>query len=74
MALIGRLKMWLAAFGAAIAAVGWAYLKGRNDADNANELDDHNEYIATRKRMDAIEPADDVTEWLRERAKRDGNL
>jgi len=47
------------------------YTKGRKDADDANELQDHNEYIETRKRMDgAAGPSDaDVQRWLHERGK-----
>ena len=54
------------------------YRKGRKDADDANELQDHNEYIETRKRMDAADgPSDaDVQRWLHERGnyKRNGDL
>ena len=47
------------------------YTKGRKDADDANKLQDHNEYIETRKRMDAAAgPSDaDVQRWLHERGK-----
>ena len=74
MALVVRLRLWLTAFGALTVGIGLAYLKGRRDADNANEVDEHNEYIATRKRMDAVDPVVDAAEWLRDRAKRDSNL
>jgi len=59
---------------AAIVGIAAAYFKGRKDADTANEVDDYNEYVATRNRMDAVEPAGDVSEWLRKRSKRKGNL
>jgi hypothetical protein len=32
------------------------------------------EYIATRDRMESADPGSDVDQWLRDRAKRDGNL
>jgi len=47
------------------------YTKGRKDANDANELQDHNEYIEARKRMDAAAgpSAADVQRWLHERGK-----
>ena len=47
------------------------YAKGRKDEGQDNEIDDYNEYISTRRRMDeADEPSDaDVQRWLHERAK-----
>ena len=59
---------------ATIVGIAVAYFKGRKDADTANEVDDYNEYVATRNRMDAIDPVDDHAEWLRKRAKRKGDL
>jgi hypothetical protein len=54
---------------------GGLYMKGRKDADNANTMQEQDDYIDTRKRMDEArrdlgEPSDDdVTKWLRERGK-----
>ena len=47
------------------------YAKGRKDEGQDNEIDDYNEYISTRRRMDeAAEPSDaDVQRWLHERGK-----
>jgi len=47
------------------------YTKGRKDANDANELQDHNEYIEARKRMDAAASLSDadVQRWLHERGK-----
>lgn len=50
------------------------YRKGHKDADDANQIEELNEYIETLNRMEAADPGDDVDKWLRERAKRDGNL
>ena len=50
------------------------YRKGKKDAYDADQLEELNEYIETRKRMEAADPGSDVDKWLRERAKRDGNL
>ena len=58
---------------AALVALGAAliYAKGRKDADDDNHIDDYNEYISTRRRMDeAAEPSDaDVQRWLHERGQ-----
>ena len=65
------MRAYLSGIVAAIVALGAAllYRKGRKDADDANELQDHNEYVETRKRMDAADgPSDaDVQRWLHER-------
>lgn len=47
------------------------YRKGHKDADNDNQLQDAEEYAATRKRMDETGgPSDaDVAKWLHERGK-----
>jgi len=67
------MRAYLSGIAAALFALVAAllYTKGRKDADDANELQDHNEYIETRKRMDgATGPSDaDVQRWLHERGK-----
>jgi hypothetical protein len=67
------MKKYIAGIIAAIAALGAAliYAKGRKDADDANAIQDFNEYINTRKRMDETDgPSDaDVQRWLHERGK-----
>jgi len=65
---------------AALIALGAAliYARGRKDANDASELRDHNEYVETRKRMDAADGLSDadVNIWLHERGqyKRNGDL
>lgn len=73
------IRRWLSGILAALALLGAAllYRKGRKDADDANAVQDFNEYVATRKRIDAVDGFDDadaVSDWLRDRAKRAGNL
>ena len=72
------MKKYIAGIIAAIAALGAAliYAKGRKDADDANAIQDFNEYINTRKRMDETDgPSDaDVQRWLHERGKYKRNL
>jgi len=65
--------MYLRGIVAALIALGAAliYARGRKDANDANELREHNKYVETRKRMDAAAgPSDaDVQRWLHERGK-----
>ena len=74
------MRAYLSGIVAALVALGAAliYAKGRKDADDANVIEDFNEYLATRKRMDKSGgPSDgDVQRWLHERGKykRPGNL
>ena len=76
LALIGRFKTWLYAAGAVIAALGMAYFRGRSAEAAAEHERELNEYVETRKRMDAVDSGgspDDAHAWLRERqqSKRD---
>ena len=50
------------------------YRKGRNDEGDKNELQEANEYIETRKRIDGVGDSGADDEWLRERAKRKRDL
>jgi len=70
-ALMIRLKLWLAAAGAFIAGLALIYAKGRSDEEQDNEIEEYNEYISTRRRMDeAAGPSDaDVQRWLHERGQ-----
>ena len=70
------MRAYLSGIVAALLAFGAAliYAKGRKDAYDADQLEKYNEYIATRNRMEVADPGTDVDKWLRERAKRDGNL
>lgn len=71
MAIIGRFKLWFYAAGAALVAIVAAYLRGRSDEAGAEHERELNEYVATRKRMDAADP-DDSLGFLHERkSKRD---
>ena len=67
-----RFKLWLYAAGAALVAIGAAYLRGRSDEAGAEHERELNEYVETRKRMDGVS-IDDDAEWLHER-KRKRNL
>lgn len=67
--MIGKLKLWLAGIGAVAIALLAAWFSGKKagrDAANAEEL---NEYVETRKRMDAADHDGDAREWLRGRGK-----
>jgi hypothetical protein len=61
---------------AALALLGAAmlYRKGRTDERTREDIRDWNEYVATRGRIEAADPGTDVDQWLRDRAKRDGDL
>ena len=67
------MRAYLSGILAALIALGAAliYAKGRKDADDDNHIEDFNEYIATRRRMDETDgPSDaDVQRWLHERGK-----
>ena len=71
--IIGRIKLYLAAACAFVVALFAAYLRGRRDEAGAEHERDLNEYVETRKRMDAVEHNDVSSErlrdWLRERGK-----
>lgn len=70
-----RIKVYLAALGAFIAALLGAYWRGKSDADDAADERELNEYVETRKRMDGAEfdGAADARDWLRDR-KHNRNL
>ena len=64
-----------AAFAGLLSIVGaLLYRMGAKANEIESQNDEHNEYIATRNRMEAADPGSDVDKWLRERAKRSGNL
>jgi hypothetical protein len=66
-----RIKVYLAAIGAFIAALLGAYWRGRGDAAGAENERKLEEYEETRKRMDSvnIDDADLGRDWLRNRNK-----
>jgi len=69
LALIGKFKVWLYAAGAALAAIGVAYFRGKSDEAGDEHERELNEYVATRKRVDDVEitDADAAREFLRDR-------
>jgi len=76
MFILAKLKMYFVAAGAVIAALGVAYFRGRSAEAAAERERELNEYVETRKRMDAVDSGDspdDAHAWLRERqqSKRD---
>jgi hypothetical protein len=70
LALSGKVKTWLAVAGGVIVALFYAYLKGRADQGKAYELEEHNDYVETRRRIDDTTIPSDATaalDWLRKR-------
>ena len=71
--ILGRIKLWLAAAGAFVLALGAAYWRGRSAAGAAAERERLEGYVDTRKRMDEVDAGDDpgvLRDWLRDRGKR----
>lgn len=71
--ILGRIKLWLAAAGAFVLALGAAYWRGRSAADAVAERERLDDYVETRRRMDEVgrmSDADAAREWLRERGQR----
>ncbi len=71
--ILGRIKLWLAAAGAFVLALGAAYWRGRSAADAAAERERLEDYVDTRKRMDEVDAGDDpgvLRDWLRGRGQR----
>lgn len=71
--MLGRIKLWLAAAGAFVLALGAAYWRGRSAADAAAERERLEDYVDTRKRMDEVDAGDDpgvLRDWLRDRGQR----
>ena len=59
LALIGRLKLWVYAAGAALVAIGLAYFKGRSAGAAAVKAD------ANEARLDAMQTAKEVEDEIR---------
>jgi hypothetical protein len=71
--ILGRIKLWLAAAGAFVLALGAAYWRGRSAAGAAAERERLEDYVDTRKRMDEVDAGDDpgvLRDWLRDRGQR----
>ena len=70
LALSSKVRTWLAVAGGVVLALFYAYIQGRADQGKADEVEELNEYVETRRRIDdATIPrdADDALEWLRKR-------
>lgn len=70
LALSSKVRTWLTVAGGVVLALFYAYLKGRTDQGKANDVEELNEYVETRRRIDdATIPrdADAALEWLRKR-------
>ena len=70
---IGRLKLWLAGIGAVVIALLSIWFGGKKAGRDAAKLEEQDDYIETRKRMDqAIRDKrhPDAREFLRERGQR----
>lgn len=52
--MLARIKLWLAAAGAFVLALGAAYWRGRSAAGAAAERERLEGYVETRKRMDKV--------------------
>jgi hypothetical protein len=64
--LIGKVRGWVIGAGVILAGFLLAYFKGRKDTEQEHEVEELNEYVETRKRMDAVD-VPDAEQWLRER-------
>ena len=70
LALSGKVKTWLAVAGGVVLALFYAYIKGRADQDKADKVEELNEYVETRRRIDDTTIPSDATaalDWLRKR-------
>ena len=68
----GKAKLYLAVATAVILAIGAAFLKGWTARGHREEMQDQEDYIDARKRMDAVDHIDspaDAREWLRKRGE-----
>jgi len=70
--MIGRVKIWLAAAGAFIVALGVAYMKGRAAKGRDVEHERLHDYKETRGRMDEVGAPDNAVaarKWLADRMR-----
>ena len=70
--MLTRAKIYLAAVGAFLFAIGAAYWRARSARAEAVERERLESYVETRKRMDEIgrmSDADAARDWLRDRNK-----
>ena len=77
MFLFAKLKMYLVAAGAVVAGLSVAYLRGKSAEAKAERERELNEYVETRKRMDAVDSGDnpdDARAWLRKRQQSERDM
>ena len=69
LALSGKVKTWLAVAGGVVLALFYAYIKGRADQGKADDVEELNEYVETRRRIDGVLDRDvqSSLEYLRKR-------
>ena len=69
LALSGKVKTWLAVAGGVVLALFYAYIKGRADQGKADDVEELNEYVETRRRIDGVLDRDvqSSLEFLRKR-------
>ena len=69
LALSGKVRTWLAVAGGVVLALFYAYIKGRTDQGKADEVEELNEYVETRRRIDGVLDRDvqSSLEFLRKR-------
>lgn len=75
--MLSRVKLWLAAAGAFVLALGAVYMKGRAAKARDVERDALWDYKETRGRMDEVGTPDSVAAargWLLNRSKSDRDL
>jgi hypothetical protein len=72
-----RLKLWATGIGLVIAAFAAAWFGGRKSAQADAKVEELEDYVDTRKRMDEVgrfSDADAARMWLEDRGKRKGDL
>ena len=71
--MIGKIKLWLAGIGAVVVALLSIWFGGKKAGRDAAKLEEQDDYIETRKRMDETDVGDDpdmARRWLHERGER----
>ena len=70
--IFARLKLWAMGLGLVVTALAASWFGGRKAAQTDAKQKELEGYVATRKRMDAVDTDDDpntLRAWLRERGK-----
>lgn len=71
------MRAWLAGIGLAIVALMASWFGGRKSAQTDAKLEDAEDYVSTRKRMDEVgrmSDADAARSWLLDRGKSESDL